>query len=103
MYKALYLCTCVASYSLRRVRGTIIAAELEFVHCLIYFKNDVQRTIASVAELLLQVAHTVCCRSLMSLFSRPQPIHQEATQCRIHVRMHIFKLHHYSSWPVQLF
>ena len=32
---------CVASYSLRRIRGTTIAAELAFVRCLIYFKNDV--------------------------------------------------------------
>ena len=38
----------MASYSLCRVRGTTIAAELVFVRCLIYFKNDVQRTIASL-------------------------------------------------------
>ena len=44
----LRMCVAIRSYSLRRVRGTTIAAKLEFVHCLIYFKNDVQRTIASL-------------------------------------------------------
>ena len=82
---------CVASYSLRRVRGTTIAAELAFVCCLIYFKNDVQTTIASLLTAIVSCPRRMW-HNLMSPFSRPQPTHQEEMQCQIHIRMCIFKL-----------
>ena len=71
-----------------------LAAELEFVHCLIYYKNDVQRTIAFLSLNCYRKLPTpyVARRSLVSPFNRPQPMHQEATQCWIHVRERIFKL-----------
>ena len=71
-----------------------LAAELEFVRCLIYFKNDVQRTIASLSLNCYCKLPTpyVAWRNLVSPFSQPQPMQQEAMQCRIHVRMCIFKL-----------
>ena len=67
----MYVRVCVASYSLRRVRGTTIAAELAFVCCLIYFKNDVQRTIASLLTAIVSCPRRMLMQSRESIQSAP--------------------------------
>ena len=55
----------MAGYSLRRVRGTTIAAGLAFVCCLIYFKNDVQR--ASLLTAIVSYPHRMLLQSRESI------------------------------------
>ena len=79
--RILYSCKCIKyciyvrawlrSYSLHRVRGTTIAAELAFVRCLIYFKNDVQRTIASLLTAIVSCPCRMLPQSRESIQSAP--------------------------------